>query len=81
MGLIAIQVKELLRGDYYNQHENVKMHFSIKKQVIMKHWNDISTIPNPLNAVSCTFAVKVKGVSLNQSDFEINSGWTPFLKI
>ena len=37
IGLIVLQVKELLTGDYYNQHENVKMHFSIKKQVIMKH--------------------------------------------
>ena len=27
MGLIVLQVKELLSGDYYNKHENVKMHF------------------------------------------------------
>ena len=37
MGLIVLQVKELLRGDYYNQLENVKMHFSIKKDVIVMH--------------------------------------------
>ena len=27
MRLIVLQVKELLRGDYYNQLENVKMQF------------------------------------------------------
>ena len=37
MGLIVLQVKELPRGDYYNQLENVKMHFSIKKDVIVMH--------------------------------------------
>ena len=37
MGLIVLQVKELLMGDYYNQLENVKMHFSIKKDVIVMH--------------------------------------------
>ena len=36
-GLIVLQVKELLRGDYYNQLENVKMHFFMKKDDIMKH--------------------------------------------
>ena len=37
MRLIVLLVKELLMGDYYNKLENVKMHFSIKKKVIMKH--------------------------------------------
>ena len=71
--LIVLQVKELLRGDYYNQHENVKMHFSIKKEVIMKHWNGISTIPNPFQALSCTFVVKgVQFCPEKKNDFEIS---------
>ena len=72
MGLIVLQVKELLRGDYYNQHENVKMHFFIKKEVIMKYWNGINTIPNPFKALSCTFVVKGVEICLKYSDFEIN---------
>ena len=70
--LIVLQVKELLRGDYYNQHENVKMHFSTKKEVIMKHWNGISTIPNPFQALSCTFVVKGVQFCPEKNDFEIS---------
>ena len=72
MGLIVLQVKELLSGDYYNQHENVKMHFFIKKEVKMKHWNYINTISNPFKALSCIFVVKGVRVCLKYSDFEIN---------
>ena len=64
MGLIVLQVKELLRGDYYNQLENVKMHFSIKKDVIVMHWNSINTTPNPFEAFSCTYVVKDVGICL-----------------
>ena len=64
MGLIVLQVKELLMGDYYNQLENVKMHFSIKKDVIVMHWNGINTIPNSFKAFSCTYVVKDVGICL-----------------
>lgn len=38
------------------------MHFYMKKEVIMKHWNGISTIPNPFETLSYTFVVKGVGI-------------------
>ena len=62
----------MLRDDYYNPLENVKMYFSMKKEVIIKHWNGITTIPNPFKVLSYTIVVKGVGICLKYSDFEIN---------
>ena len=80
MGLILLQVKELLRGDYYNQLENVKMHFFMKKEVIMKHWNGINTISNPFKALSWMFVVKGVGICLKFSNSKLIRGGHLFLR-
>ena len=62
------------RGDYYNQLENVKLHFSMKKEVIMKYWNGINAIPNPFQALSCTFVEKGVGICHKFSNSKLIRG-------
>ena len=46
----------------------------------MKHWNGISTIPNPFQALSCAFVVKGVQFCPEKNNFEISQGDTPFLR-
>ena len=39
-------------GDHYNQLEKVKTHFIVNNEVVEKHWNGISNIPNLFKALS-----------------------------
>jgi len=60
MVFIILQAKELLRGDYYNKLEIDKMDFSIKKEVIMKHWNGINSAWHLVYCIIPTYVVIIK---------------------
>ena len=57
-------------GDHYNQLEKVKTHFIVNNEVVKKHWNGISNIPNPFGALSFTFIAMGAGIYHKTSNFE-----------
>ena len=58
--IYCITSQGIAQGDYYNKLEIDKMHFSMKKEVIMKHWNGINSARHLVYCIIPTYAVIIK---------------------